>query len=127
LTTSDLADALLIEPKKDRQLGSPLIEKRLAVYQDQRATGTLCHQVRPQNRLTAPRRRDDDANVMLNERLRRLLLQGGQLAGEHELKWRADAALIFDPQLCAMLFEQLSRFKQATARQRDMVSQIFGR
>ena len=43
LTASDLADLLFIDAEKDRQLCSPLLQKRLPMDQDQRAAPTLHH------------------------------------------------------------------------------------
>src|SRR5262249_61395481 len=64
LARPDLADRLRIEAEEHPELGHPLVEERLPMDEDERASSTCGYEVGPDDRLTDARRRHEDAGVM---------------------------------------------------------------
>ncbi len=81
-----LTHVLLIDSEEHRELRDPLIEKGLAVDEDQRAPSALRDQVGAENGLPDAGRADEHANVMRQQRVDRLLLYGGEVAVEGEFQ-----------------------------------------
>lgn len=86
LPASDSPDGLLLHIEKERQLRDPLIEKRLAVHEHERAPSALGHEEDPGDRLADPRWRDEHADIVSQERTRRGLLERRERATKFELE-----------------------------------------
>lgn len=65
---TDLSDVSWIDAEEDRELRDPLIQQRLPVDKDQRATGPRRDEIGADDRLTDARRRDEDTDVMREDR-----------------------------------------------------------
>ena len=82
LPASDLTNGLGVKPEEQGELRHPLVEQRLAMHEDQRAAGTLSHQIRSHNGLPDSGRGDEDTDVVSQECSRSALLLRGQLPAE---------------------------------------------
>src|ERR1700730_9764286 len=102
-TTTNLADLSLVDTKEHGELGDPLIQKRTAMYENQRVPCTLGDQVGSKDSLADAWRRAEDSDIVLEHRSRRLLLDYRQLALEYCLKSLAFVAPVFDHQSHAVL------------------------
>jgi hypothetical protein len=71
--------------------------------EDERVAGALGDEVGPENRLTDAGRPDKNADVVREERSRRVRLDARQLACEFDLQRRAIGALVLDRELAAVL------------------------
>jgi hypothetical protein len=64
---ADLPDLLRFETQEHTELRHPLVQQRPAMHQDQRAAAALRDEPRPDRRLSGPRRRDEDPDVVCEE------------------------------------------------------------
>ena len=119
-----LTHVLLIDSEEHRELRDPLVEKVLAVDEDQRAPSALRDQVGAENGLPDARRADEHAKVMRQQRVDRILLYGGEVAVEGEFQGRAIVSLIVDRQLHSVSAEELPYAGRAAAWQGDELWQI---
>jgi len=76
------------------------------VDEDQRAPGAQGNEVRAENGLPRPRRRDDDPRLVLDERSRRRLLQRRQPSMELDRQRDAVLALVPDNKAAPVGLEQ---------------------
>lgn len=74
-----LTDGSLISTQEESNLGSPLVEQWLPVYQDQGAASALSDQIGTQHGLPETRRRDQHAGLVEEHGVCRLTLYAGQL------------------------------------------------
>ena len=79
---SDSTDLSRIDAEMQRQLLHPLVQERLAVDEYDRRAGPGGDQVRADDRLPRSRRGDEDAGVVGQQHLGRLLLPGSEPADE---------------------------------------------
>ena len=84
LAAADDADLLLRDAQELRELRDPLVEERLSVDQHERRDSTFRDQVGGEDGLARPGRRDDDADVVGEDRLGGATLHVEQLAAEAE-------------------------------------------
>ena len=71
-TSTDLADLFLFDSEKHGELGSPLVQKRLAMNQHERVPPALRHEVGTQHGLADTGRCDEHADVVKEKRSRGL-------------------------------------------------------
>ena len=112
--------------EKHRELRGPLVEKRLAMHQHQRVSGSLRDQPDAGHRLADARRRDQDSEVVTQKRADRLFLKFGRSAPETVVDRLSPLALIIDLERRSQGPEQSSGLVQAPARQRNVSGKIFG-
>jgi len=98
LPTSDTANRFGINAEEHGELRDPLIQERLTMHEDERAAGTLGHQVCSDDCLADSRCGDKHANVVSEERVGGSLLHSGQLTVEVNPHWIARNSLVFDNQ-----------------------------
>jgi hypothetical protein len=96
LARSDLPDFLRLDAEEQRELRQPLVEKRAPVDQDQRAATAVGHEVRADDRLADAGRRDEHADLVLEQRVRGLLLNWRQVPAKSEAERLAGDALVRD-------------------------------
>src|ERR1017187_85901 len=125
LATSDLSDFLLVDAKEYCELRHPLSKERLSMHEDQCAASTAGDYIGSKDRLSDPRRRHEDPDVMSEKCAGRLRLDGRQFATKGQFQRRSQLSMIVNPQSDVMLIEQLTDFRRATPGQRDMLRQLF--
>lgn len=80
LPSTDLSDLAGLEIEKQGELRAPLIEELRSMDEHESRPRALGDQVRPDDRLSSPGRRHEDADVMCEEGANDILLQVGQAA-----------------------------------------------
>src|SRR5439155_22582932 len=111
--------------EKQRELRHPLIEQRLAVYQDERAPASSRGEVGADNRLPHARWGDEHAEVMRKQGFRGLLLDSGQVSLEAYLQRFTKEALVVEPQANSVLGEQVPQVGDAATRESNVSRVLF--
>jgi hypothetical protein len=114
LTAADLADCALIDTEEHRELRYPLVEERLPVNKDQRATRSLSDQVRSQDSLANAGRSNKHAGVVCEYGPCCLSLRLRQIAFEREIDQLAILTLVVHDEHCAMGAERFLYGRHAT-------------
>src|SRR5437773_9433314 len=116
LPASDPSNLRLVDSKKHRQLGDPLIEERTAMDKDQGVSATLRQEVRCQDRFPQTWRRDEHPDVMLQESLGCALLNRRELAVKSQAQPYADVSLVFHAEDDAVFAAQIFDLFLASGR-----------
>ena len=122
----DSTDVLLVDAEEHRKLCDPLVEVRPPVHEDEGAAAPLGDEVRSQDGLADSGRRDEDADVFLEENLRCLLLDRRERALESNVQGLAPVTLIADDERDAVFREKSREIALASSRQRDVLRELFG-
>lgn len=122
LPAADLTHAFRIDSQEERELRHPLVEQRSPMNEDECAPRALRDDVGADDGLAHARRRDKDAYVMSEHRIRGLLLQGCERPSEHVRQRLAELAPVLDPKRRAILLEE--RFDVGLTPPRQ--SHVFG-
>src|SRR5262249_45228612 len=126
LARPDLADRLRIEAEEHPELGHPLVEKRLPMDEDERASSTCGHEVDPDHGLPDAWRRHEDASVLRQEGPGGLFLNRCQRALELEVESFARLALIFDVEGASRAAEERLEFISTAPGQGNVLGQFLG-
>lgn len=79
---ADPSDFHWVEPEVKGKLLDPLVEQGLPMDEDEGRTGASRHEPGTDHRLPGAGRRNEDSNLVLEERVRRLVLAYGEPAPE---------------------------------------------
>lgn len=104
----------------------PLVKDRSAVDEDKRVPATRGRHVRPEDSLPYSRRSDEDSDVVLEQSVRRLVLNGGEIASKLSLQLLAPVSCVFDRERDTVLPEQFFNLGLATSRKGDMLLEVLG-
>jgi hypothetical protein len=126
LPATDLPNRLRRRPEEQRELRHPLIEQRLTMHQDERASVTCRSEVGADDRLPHAGWGDEHAEVMCEQRFRCLLLDFGQMPVEARLQRFTEEALVVEPEANSVLGEQVAQVADAASRESKVSRVLLG-
>jgi len=126
LAPADSPNGLTINAEEHGQLVHPLIEQRLTMDKDERASSTLRHQMGADYRLASAGRRHKNAYIVCQQRPRRPMLRRCELAIEGYVKRLPEKSLVIDEQLNPVSTKKLVEGQEAAVRKGDMLRKLLG-
>ena len=126
LPAADLPDPLRGQPEEQRELRHPLIEQRLAMYEDKRAPTTGRSEVDADDGLPHAGWGHEHTEVMRKQGLRCLLLGFGQMPVETRLQRFTEDALIVEPEANSVVGEQVPQVADAASRESNVSRVLLG-
>jgi len=123
-TAADLADFLFRDAEEHRKLRHPLVEERPAVHEYERVPGAHSDEIGPKDGLPRARQGDNNARIVLEQRLGSLLLHRRELTVELTRNRISLSPLVFDHKGNAVRDEELLQIAPASPGERNMTREI---